>query len=62
MNNDDFRDLWAAGALAGLISKSEEDEEDLRHRYHVLAREAYRAANEMVEFREKRYGSTTAQT
>ena len=55
MDDNDFRDLCAASALSGLIARCEDDEEDIRHRYYVLAREAYRAAEEMVELRASRY-------
>ena len=55
MDDKEFRDLCAASALGGLIARCEDSDEDIRHRYHVLAIEAYRAAEEMVELRASRY-------
>jgi hypothetical protein len=54
MDDIAYRDFCAAAALAGLIARLEDDDEDLRHRYHVLCLEAFRAADEMVEARQAR--------
>lgn len=54
MEDSKYLDFCAAMALSGLIARCEDDEEDIRHKYHVLCREAYRAAEEMVELRRLR--------
>jgi|GEM_PF-4014338 len=54
MNDTEYRDFCAAAALSGLIARMEGDDDNLRHHYHVLCREAFRAAEEMVEARQQR--------
>ena len=54
MTDDDFRDACAASALGGLIARFDGDDEDIRHHFHVMALEALRAADEIVEARSKR--------
>lgn len=49
MNDIEYRDFCAAAALSGLIARMDEDDDSLRHHCHVLCREAFRAADEMVE-------------
>lgn len=58
MDDDKYLDFCAAMALSGLIARCEDDEEDIRHKYHLLSREAYRAAEEMVELRQTRREKT----
>jgi hypothetical protein len=52
MNDIEYRDFCAAAALSGLIARLDEDDDSLRHHYHVLCLEAFRAAEEMVEVRQ----------
>ena len=54
MDDSKYLDFCAALAMSGLIARCEEDEEEIRHKYYVLAREAYRAAEEMVDMRRSR--------
>ena len=54
MDDIAYRDFCAAAALTGLIARLDDDDEDLRHRYHVLCLEAFRAAEERVEARQAR--------
>ena len=54
MNDVQFRDFCAASALSGLIARCEEEDDQLRHRFHLLALEAFRAADEMVVLRKSR--------
>lgn len=51
MNDEEYRDYCAAAAVGGLIARYDGNDEDLRHHYHVMAIEAFRLANEMVEER-----------
>lgn len=52
MNDTEYRDFCAAAALSGLLARLDEDDDSLRHHYHVLCLEAFRAAEEMVEVRQ----------
>ncbi len=54
MNDIEYRDFCAAAALSGLIARLDEDDDSLRHHYHILCLEAFRAAEEMVEARQLR--------
>ncbi len=49
MNEDGFRDSYAASAPGGLITPDKDGGNDSRHRDHVRSRGAYRAAEAMVE-------------
>lgn len=53
MTDQEYRDFCAAMAVSGLIARHAGDEENLRHHYHVLAVEAFRMADEMVECRQR---------
>ena len=55
MDDSKYLDFCAALAMSGLIARCEEDEDEIRHKYYILAREAYRAAEEMVEMRRLRH-------
>jgi hypothetical protein len=54
MDDSEYLDFCAAMALSGLIARTQDDEEDIRHKFYILCREAYRAADEMVELRKLR--------
>jgi hypothetical protein len=60
MDDIEYRDFCAAAALSGLLARLKDDDEDLRHHYHVLCLEAFRAAEEMVEARHTRNKRPTA--
>ena len=51
MNDQHFRDFCAASAVTGLVARYEGDDEELRHHFHVICAEAFRLAEEMVEYR-----------
>ncbi|RMF95594.1 MAG: hypothetical protein D6727_10405 [Gammaproteobacteria bacterium] len=54
MDDETFRDYCAAAAVTGLVARYQGDDDHLRHHYHVLTVEAYRIADEMLEFRRQR--------
>lgn len=49
MNEDGFRDSYAASASGELVARCEDGGDDSRHRDHARSGGAYRAAEEMIE-------------
>ncbi|MDJ0926966.1 MAG: hypothetical protein QNJ73_04870 [Gammaproteobacteria bacterium] len=53
MNDQQFRDFCAASAVSGLVARYGGDDDELRHHFHVICAEAFRLAEEMVEYRQQ---------